>query len=184
VSGVERPKPLLSVNVDIDQVQQDGFDGLVLHLLQRSGVPPEELVIEVAESVLADAAARQRLRALRAAGVHVALDDFGAGPVVLSEIRDLPVDIIKVDQVMVGRLDPLAPDMGLIQDLQRLTVLLGLSLAVEAVETPMLAQRIVALGVPLAQGFHYAGPMPPEVAMAWLLGQVEPGAATPGAGGA
>jgi len=181
------PSPILTVNVDVEQAEQDGFDELVLHLLRRASVPPDELVIEVAESVLAEPAAVERLRRLRAAGVHIAIDDFGAGPVVLSEIRELPVDIIKVDQVLVGRLDPLAPDLGLIEDLHRLAGLLGLWLAVEAVETPMLAQRLAGLGVPLAQGYHYARPMPPEDVLDWLDGEVEsrvePGTATPGAGG-
>jgi diguanylate cyclase len=175
--------PILSVNVDVEQAEQDGFDRLVLHLLHRRGVPPQDLVIEVAESVLAEPAAVERLRRLRAAGVAIAIDDFGAGPVVLSEIRELPVDIIKVDQVLVGRLDPLAPDLGLIEDLHRLAALLGLRLAVEAVETQLLAQRIAALGVPLAQGFHYAHPMPSDEVARWLRAGVVPGAATPGGAG-
>jgi len=184
VCGDGVPAPILTINVDVEQAEQDGFDRLVLHLLRRASVAPEELVIEVAESVLAEPAAVEHLRRLRAAGVHIAIDDFGAGPIVLSEIRELPVDIIKVDQVLVGRLDPLAPDMGLIQDLQRLAGLLGLWLAVEAVETPMLAQRVAGLGVPLAQGYFYARPMPPQDVVAWLGTGVVPGAATPGAGGA
>ena len=195
---------VLSVNVDAEQVEQDGFDGLVLHLLERSDVPAEELVLEVTEAVLGGAAARTRLQRLRDAGVRVAIDDFGAGPVVLSEIRGLPVDILKVDQVLVGRLDSEKPDVGLIEDLQRLAALLGLQLAVEAVETPALAARIAELGVPIAQGYHYARPMPPEELAARLLvanavtpsgvvggvvpgevllGEVLPGAATPGGAG-
>jgi diguanylate cyclase (GGDEF)-like protein len=177
--------PLLAVNVDLEQAEQDGFDELVLHLLRRATVAPEELVIEVTEAVLAEPAAVERLRCLRAAGVHVAIDDFGAGPVVLSEVRELPVDIIKVDQALVGRLDPSEPDMGLIDDLWRLAGMLGLTLSVEAVESPVLAQRISTLGVPLAQGYHYARPMPPPEAVAWLRGgwRRGPGAATPGARG-
>jgi EAL domain-containing protein (putative c-di-GMP-specific phosphodiesterase class I)/GGDEF domain-containing protein len=178
-SGDASLAPLLTVNVDVEQAEQDGFDELLLHLLERSAVPPSELVVEVAEPVLAEPAAVERLRRLRAAGVHVAIDDFGAGPVVLSEFRELPVDIIKVDQVLVGRLDPLAPDTGLIEDLGRLAGLLGLLLAVEAVETPALAQCIATLGVPLAQGYHYARPMPCDEAVAWLGTKVVPGTATP-----
>jgi len=184
-NGGEVHAPLLAINVDVEQAEQDGFDELVLHLLRRATVPPEELVIEVTEAVLAQPAAAERLRCLRAAGVHVAIDDFGAGPVVLSEVRELPVDIIKVDQVLVGRLDPSAPDMGLIDDLSQLAGMLGLTLSVEAVESPALAQRIAALGVPLAQGYHYARPMPPPEAVVWLRGgwRRGPGAATPGARG-
>jgi EAL domain-containing protein (putative c-di-GMP-specific phosphodiesterase class I)/GGDEF domain-containing protein len=167
-SGGTVPAPLLAVNVDVEQAEQDGFDRLVLHLLERTGVPAGELVIEVTESVLAQPAAVERLRRLRTAGVHIAIDDFGAGPVVLSTIRELPIDIIKVDQVLVGQLDPVAPDTGLIEDLHRLAVLLGLLLVVEAVETPALAHRIAELGIPLAQGYHYARPMPPGEVVAWL----------------
>jgi diguanylate cyclase len=162
------PGLVLTVNVDADQVEQDGFDGLVLHLLERAGVSPGELVLEVTEAVLTHAASRTRLQRLRDAGIRVAIDDFGAGPVVLSEIGALPVDILKVDQVLVGRLDPERPDVGLIEDLQRLAGLLGLQLAVEAVETPALAARIAQLGVPIAQGYHYARPMPPDELAAWL----------------
>jgi diguanylate cyclase (GGDEF)-like protein len=184
-NGGEVHAPLLAVNVDVEQAEQDGFDELVLHLLRRATVPPEELVIEVTEAVLAEPAAAERLRCLRAAGVHVAIDDFGAGPVVLSEVRELPVDIIKVDQVLVSRLDPSAPDMGLIDDLSQLAGMLGLTLSVEAVESAALAERIAALGVPLAQGYHYARPMPPPEAVVWLRGgwRRGPGAATPGARG-
>ncbi len=159
---------MLTVNVDVDQVEQDGFDRLVLHLLECSDVLPGELVLEVTEAVLAGAAARDRLQRLRDAGVRVAIDDFGAGPIVLSEIGALPVDILKVDQVLVGRLDRERPDVGLIEDLLQLAGLLGLQLAVEAVETPTLASRIAQLGVPIAQGYHYARPMPPDELVAWF----------------
>ncbi len=161
-------QPLLTVNIDGDQVEQDGFDALVLHLLDRADVSPQELVLEVPESVLGDAAACVRLQRLRDAGVQVAIDDFGAGPVVLGEIRDLPVDILKVDQVLVGRLDPMNPDMALIEDLQRLTRLLGLKLAVEAVEEAPLADRIATLGVALAQGYFYGRPVPADGVALWF----------------
>jgi len=178
------PAPILTVNVDVEQAEQDGFDGLVLHLLRRAGVPADELVLDVTESVLAEPSALARLRRLDEAGVHVAVDDFGAGPIVLSEIRDLPVSLIKVDQVLVSRLDRIVPDLGLIEDMQRLAELLGLRLAIEAVETSLLAERIASLGVPLAQGYHYARPMPGGEALDWLHARVVPGAATPeGRGG-
>jgi len=182
-SGDGMRVPMLAVNVDVEQVEQDGFDALVLHLLRRAAVPPTELVIEVTESVLAETSALEHLRRLSHAGVHVAIDDFGAGPIVLSEIRELPVSLIKVDQVLVGRLDPAHPDLGLIGDLHRLADLLGLRLAVEAVETAPLAERIAELGVPLAQGYHYARPMPGGEALDWLQARVVPGAATPGGTG-
>jgi diguanylate cyclase (GGDEF)-like protein len=164
-------RPLIAVNVDAEQAAQTGFDALVLHLLTRNGVASEQLVLEVTESVLAEAATVARLQRLRAAGVRVAIDDFGAGPVVLSEIRELPVDIVKVDQVLVGRLDALVPDVSLIEDLRQLTRLLGLRLTVEAVETPALAQRVAELGIDLVQGYHYGRPMPRDGVVAWLQGQ-------------
>lgn len=166
-------RPLIAVNVDAEQAAQSGFDALVLHLLARNGVASEQLVLEVTESVLAEPATVARLHRLRAAGVHVAVDDFGAGPVVLSEMRDLPVDIVKVDQVLVGRLDRLVPDVSLIDDLRRLTSLLGLRLTVEAVETSALAQRVAEMGIDLVQGYHYARPMSSGDVVAWLRGRLK-----------
>lgn len=150
--------PLLSVNIDGEQAEQEGFDTLVLHLLERCGVRPDEVMLEVTEGVLDRPSITERLVRLREAGVRISLDDFGSGPIVLARMRDLPLDVIKVDQTLVAALDPLDPDVGLISDIHRLASLLGLQVTVEGVETPLLVERLRAIGIPLAQGFHFGHP--------------------------
>lgn len=158
LNGEEGSAPQLTINVDGEQAEQEGFDALVLHLLQRAGVRPDELVLEVTEGVLDRPSVTERLRRLRAAGVRISLDDFGSGPIVLASMRELPVDLIKIDQALVADLDPQDPDVGLIADIQRLAERLGLSVAVEGVETELLLDRLRALGIPFAQGYHFGEP--------------------------
>jgi len=161
VTGAELPAgptPMLSVNVDGEQAEQEGFDALVLHLLQRSGVRPDEVMLEVTEGVLDRPSVTERLVRLREAGVRISLDDFGSGPIVLARMRDLPLDVIKVDQTLVAALDPQDPDVALIADIQQLAAHLGLQVAVEGVESPQLVERLRAIGIPLAQGFHFGRP--------------------------
>jgi len=152
------PPPVLSVNIDGEQAEQEGFDALVLHLLARCGVRPDEVMLEVTEGVLDRPSVTERLVRLREAGVRISLDDFGSGPIVLARMRDLPLDVIKVDQTLVAALDPQDPDVALISDIQRLASLLGLAVAVEGVETSLLVERLRAIGIPLAQGFHFGRP--------------------------
>jgi diguanylate cyclase len=154
--------PLLAVNVDGEQAEQEGFDDLVLHVLERCGVRPGEVMLEVTEGVLDRPSVTERLSRLREAGVRISLDDFGSGPIVLARMRELPLDVIKVDQALVAALDPQDPDVALIADIQRLASLLGLRVAVEGVETLLLVARLRAIGIPLAQGFHFGRPCAAE----------------------
>jgi len=150
--------PMLAVNIDGEQAEQDGFDALVLHVLARCGVRPDEVMLEVTEGVLDRPTVTERLVRLREAGVRISLDDFGSGPIVLARMRELPLDMIKVDQTLVAALDPLDPDVALISDIQRLASLLGLQVAVEGVETALLVERLRRTGIPFAQGFHFGRP--------------------------
>lgn len=160
--------PLLSINIDGEQAEQEGFDTLVLHLLQRCGVRPDEVMLEVTEGVLDRPSVTERLVRLREAGVRISLDDFGSGPIVLARMRELPLDVIKVDQTLVGALDPQDPDVSLIADILQLASLLGLQVAVEGVETPLLVERLRTIGIPLAQGFHFGRPCPADELVARL----------------
>jgi len=171
LAGQDGSAPQLTINVDGEQAEQEGFDALVLHLLERAGVRPDELVLEVTEGVLDRPSVTERLHRLRAAGVRISLDDFGSGPIVLASMRELPVDVIKVDQALVADLDPQDPDTGLIADIQRLAERLGLSVAVEGVETTLLLDRLRALGIPFVQGFLFGEPCTAEEMIVRLAAQ-------------
>jgi diguanylate cyclase (GGDEF)-like protein len=172
-------KPLLAINIDGEQAEQEGFEAFVLHLLQRCGVDPDEVMLEVTEGVLERPSVSDRLVRLRQAGVHISLDDFGSGPIVLARMRELPLDMIKVDQTLVAALDPQDPDVALIADIQQLASLLGLHVAVEGVETRLLVERLRTIGIPLAQGFFFGHPCSAEL----LIERFEAGDTVPARAG-
>lgn len=169
VAPAEDAAPRLSVNIHGEQAEQEGFDALVLHLLHRCGVATDEFMLEVTEGALDHPSVPDRLARLRAAGVRISLDDFGSGPIVLARRGELPIDVIKIDQTLIRELDVEDPDIELVADVLRLASLLGLEVAVEGVETPVLAERLHRIGVPLAQGFLFGRPCTAEELVARLV---------------
>lgn len=165
VSGI---KPVLAVNIDAEQARQEGFGGLILHLLTRAGLTPNEVVLEVTERVFESPQIAAELQSMRDAGVMVSLDDFGLGSVMLAQLKTLPLDWIKIDQELVASLDAQNPDVSLIKDITQLAGLLGVGVAVEGVETETLFQHIAGLNIPVAQGFLFAEPDTAEHIRQWL----------------
>src|ERR1019366_4961044 len=88
----------VSVNVSPLQLDNDQFASSVVRILLDAGLAPSALVLEVTEGVLLAERSRESLRELRSHGVRVAIDDFGTGYFSLSYLRQLPVDMVKIDR--------------------------------------------------------------------------------------
>jgi EAL domain-containing protein (putative c-di-GMP-specific phosphodiesterase class I) len=99
----------VSVNVSVRELHCDRYADRVLDVVRAYQVPPSRLVLEVTEHAVAVdvAGVVERLDALRAAGVRVALDDFGSGYSSLGQLRTLPVDILKIDRALIAPPDAL-----------------------------------------------------------------------------
>jgi hypothetical protein len=128
-------------------------------------VPPQRLVLEVTEHAVAtdlDELVR-RLHALRATGVRIALDDFGAGYSSLGQLRNLPVDILKIDHALVAepesRTGTAAP---LVDVVVRLGHRLGLEVIAEGIGTPAQRGVVEAAGCRLGQGSLFGWGVPAE----------------------
>jgi diguanylate cyclase (GGDEF)-like protein/PAS domain S-box-containing protein len=151
----------VSVNVSAVQVAQPGFADEVAGVLEASGLDPSRLILELTESVLMEreGVAIETLVKLRALGVRMAIDDFGTGYSSLSYLRELPIDILKIDLSFVAALDtgPEAP--AVVRSIIRLATTLGLRTIAEGIERPEQAGRLRALGADFGQGFHYAAPL-------------------------
>ena len=160
--------PVLAVNVDAGQTMQEGFAALLIHLLSRTGLAPQEVIVEVTERVFESPQVLTQLDTLRQAGVRVSLDDFGLGSVMLAQLTTLPIDWIKVDQELVAGLDALNPDVSLIQDIKQLATLLGVGIAVEGISTETLLGRLVELGINVGQGFLFGQPDAARNIRSWL----------------
>ncbi|WP_162467058.1 putative bifunctional diguanylate cyclase/phosphodiesterase [Streptomyces cavernae] len=165
-------RPLsVAVNVSGRQLKDNRFPETVRQVLSETGFPATSLVLEITESTLvADAeTASAHIRALRDLGVRISIDDFGTGYSSLSYLRDLPVDIVKIDQSFV--LGGAAVDNSLIQAILHLGYALDLDTIAEGIETPHQAKRLRALGCPYGQGFYYSRPMSPNALEAYLATQ-------------
>ena len=148
----------VSVNLSTRQLEDDRVVDIVRLALDVSGLEPSRLVLEVTESfVLHDeVAGARRLRALRELGVRLAIDDFGTGYSSLSYLRQLPVDILKIDRSFTTALGRSAEDDALVMAIMRLAESLGLATIAEGVEDATQRDALVALGCPHGQGWHFA----------------------------
>ncbi|HEX4977591.1 MAG TPA: EAL domain-containing protein [Nocardioides sp.] len=147
----------VSVNVSPLQLD-DTFRGEVESALEAAGLDPGSLVLEVTESVLVDESHRAIVADLRTLGVRVAIDDFGTGYSSLAYLRDLPVDIIKIDRVFL-RPGPGGPqDQKVLHALIRLAESLELPAVCEGVETRDQLEELRSAGCPAAQGYFLQRP--------------------------
>ncbi|MEU4426132.1 EAL domain-containing protein [Actinoplanes sp. NPDC024001] len=131
--------------------------------LARHGLPPGCLTVEVTETaVFGGGHALAAVAALSAQGIAIALDDFGTGHSSLGLLRTCPVDTIKVDKSFVDGLGGTPQQEAIVTALAGIAATMQLDLVAEGVETAEQAQRLVELGYPHAQGFHFARPMPAD----------------------
>ena len=160
--NAQRPgAPLyLSVNLSPRQLRS-GIVDTVAGALERSGLDPRQLVLEVTESAFVDDDADvEALHALRELGVRLAVDDFGTGYSSLNYLRRLPVDVVKIDRSFVRELSHGSDDEALVDAIVRLCRALGMLVIAEGVETPGEASVLAGLGAPAAQGYLFARPSP------------------------
>jgi len=151
----------LSVNVSGLQLGRPDLLEYVWTALARSGLPANQLRLELTESVFigeADAAT-QLLTQLRAVGVQVALDDFGTGYASLSTLHHRPVDVLKVDQAFVRRMG-IANDQGeIVRTIVNLGHQLGMSVVAEGIETATQRAMLQELQCDYGQGYLFAKPL-------------------------
>ncbi|MFE5812265.1 putative bifunctional diguanylate cyclase/phosphodiesterase [Streptomyces sp. NPDC056479] len=157
----------INVNLSPCQLTHPGLVQDTVDILERAGMAPDALCLEVTESALigADDALLKPLRRLAEMGVDIALDDFGTGYSNLANLRRLPVSILKLDRSFTQSMQrfPADPvDLKIVEGIVSLAHGLNLSVTVEGVETGAQAEQLRILGCDTAQGWYYARPGPPE----------------------
>jgi EAL domain-containing protein (putative c-di-GMP-specific phosphodiesterase class I) len=148
----------ISVNLSPMQLTDD-LEEQVRRILQEEALPGELLCLELTESYLADDASLARLRALRACGLHLAVDDFGVGYSSLARIHALPLSTIKIDRSFVSGLGVSAGAETVVGTVISLASQLDMATVAEGVETPDQAAALAAMGCDVAQGYLYARPL-------------------------
>jgi diguanylate cyclase (GGDEF)-like protein len=152
----------VAVNVSAVQLRTPDFVGTVAGALERSGLAPERLTIELTESALMDDVdgVREAFEALRALGVSIAIDDFGTGFSSLSTLADLPVDVLKLDRSFICAMVDSPAHQALVGGVVSLAERMGLPVVAEGVETAEQLEALRTLGCRWAQGYHLGRPAP------------------------
>ncbi|BEL08682.1 hypothetical protein Q0Z83_068730 [Actinoplanes sichuanensis] len=155
----------VTVNVSPRQLADPHFTVKALAALRASGLPAAALTLEITEGVLVRSGAHAaqallHLSALRAEGVRVAIDDFGTGYSSLAYLRDLPIDVLKIDRSFMPVDDTDGRQTALVRAIVDLAGGLGLTTVAEGVETGAQAALLRDLGCHRAQGYHFARPVP------------------------
>ncbi|CAJ1585953.1 putative bifunctional diguanylate cyclase/phosphodiesterase [[Mycobacterium] wendilense] len=163
---------LLRVNVSPVQLVADGYAGTVADILAEFGLSGDSVCLEITESLVVQdiEATRKTLAALKKVGVQIAVDDFGTGYSVLSHLKSLPVDTLKIDRSFVRDLGSSAGDLAIVRAIIALAEAFGLSLVAEGVETVAAAQTLAAHRCYRAQGYLLSVPLE-GAAMESLLAQ-------------
>jgi diguanylate cyclase (GGDEF)-like protein/PAS domain S-box-containing protein len=151
----------VSVNFSLRQVTAAGFAASVLSVLDETGLPPGALTLEVAERVLIEGARPMAdgLAELRRHGVRLAIDDFGTGYASLVYLRQLAVDIIKIDPSFVAGLGADATLAMLTRAIIQVGHDLGIEIVAEGIERPEHVELLQEMGCGLGQGYLIAKPM-------------------------
>ena len=158
----------VAVNLSPAQFRSKAVRGAVNTALERSGLAPARLELEITESVLLDdsTGAIDELRALHQAGVRVALDDFGTGYSSLSYLRRFPFDKIKIDRSFVADLPQAADSVAIVRAIIGLGRSIGSRVTAEGVETFEQLMFLATEGCNEAQGYLFSQPLPARQARA------------------
>ena len=152
---------MLRLNVSPVQLVAEGFAETVAETIADFGLAGESVCLEITESVVVQdiETTRITLAALKEVGVKIAIDDFGTGYSVLTHLKSLPVDTLKIDRSFVQDLGTNAGDLAIVRAVIALADAFGLEVVAEGVETTAAAQILLRHGCHRAQGFLLSRPI-------------------------
>lgn len=156
------PDYKVNVNLSVIQLLQSDFVTKVRQVLEKTNINPKNVTLEVTESLAINDMERMKkvLQKLKDLGVRVALDDFGTGYSSLNHIREMPIDVIKIDQCFVENLAEDEFAIAFVKMVSELARTLGVSVCVEGIEQRKQLDVLKDMNVNMIQGFYYGKPMP------------------------
>jgi EAL domain-containing protein (putative c-di-GMP-specific phosphodiesterase class I) len=160
----------LSINLLPQDICRAGYDRWLLDEIAEAGIDPRRITLELTENALLDDPRKVagKLALLREAGLRIAVDDFGTGYASLSYLISLPIDVLKIDRVLVANIVQGERDKIVMKAIIRLAHDLGLEVLVEGVEDSAQLALLADWGCDLYQGFLTAGALD-EVELHGLL---------------
>ena len=167
--------PRLALNVSVQQLKHVEFPRLVRRALDKYGLPPALLELELTESVFADDAAGATLERLHQLGVHLALDDFGTGYSSLSYLRQYPIGTVKIDRTFLEEVPQNPASATLVETIVVMAHALGKRVVAEGIETAEQLEFLRERRCDIAQGFYLARPLSGQVVTELLQARAQSG---------
>jgi EAL domain-containing protein (putative c-di-GMP-specific phosphodiesterase class I) len=152
----------VSVNVSARQFADVGFADSVRQVLTESGLESQALMLELTETalLLRDERLHSDLAELKTIGVRLAIDDFGTGYSSLSYLRDLPIDVVKMDRSFVEGIADSDQSLAVAEGIVQIARTLNLEVVAEGIETEEQRDLLRSMGCHYGQGYLLAMPMP------------------------
>ena len=165
------PPLYVSVNVSGKVVMQPDMFDRVLAILDRTGLPPTSLRLEITESVIMDhgEVALEKLAQFHKLGVQFSVDDFGTGYSSLSYLQRFSYDTLKIDRSFISGMDTKGDASAIVKTIVALANMLNISVVAEGVETAVQLERLREIGCSHAQGFWFSRPVDRAATQAMLL---------------
>ncbi len=160
---------VIGVNLSVRQLEQANLVEIVTGILEETGLSPQNLKLEITESVMMERAEPilDKLHRLRALGIKLAIDDFGTGYSSMACLNDFPLDTLKIDRSFIERMND--PDgMAIVQAIVVLAQALHLQVTCEGIETAGQWEQLQALACDRGQGYYFARPQTSEALTAIL----------------
>ena len=159
----------IHVNVSALQLDDDGFIDSVTRCLSEFNLPPDQLVLEITESVvISSELAIDRINKLAEQGVTIAIDDFGTGYSALTTLRSLPAKIVKIDKSFVAGSTENSQDRAVIEAVVKMASQMGMQTIAEGVERLEQRTCLELIGANAVQGYLHLRPTTAEKFSAWL----------------
>lgn len=151
----------VNVNLSVVQLLQNDICEIISDVLDDTGLNPRNLTLEVTESLAINDMERMKniLGSIKERGVRIALDDFGTGYSSLNHIKEMPLDVIKVDQCFISGISRDDYAQAFVKMVTELANALGVTVCVEGVENDRQLEVLKNLKVKLHQGYYYDKPM-------------------------
>jgi diguanylate cyclase (GGDEF)-like protein len=167
--------PRLALNVSVQQLKHSEFPKLVRRALDKYGLAPALLELELTESVFADEAAGATLEKLHQLGVHLALDDFGTGYSSLSYLRQYPIGTVKIDRTFLEEVPQNPASATLVETIIVMAHALGKRVVAEGIETADQLEFLRERRCDIAQGFYLARPLSTQAVTELLQARTQSG---------
>jgi diguanylate cyclase (GGDEF)-like protein len=173
----------VAVNLSARCLTEPDLVERVQRALRRHGVPGELLILELTEGSVVDDSVRSGtvLTDLHALGLRLSMDDFGTGYSSLSQLRQLPIDEVKIDKSFVLGMSTSQGESFIARSIIELAHNLGLRVVAEGVEDELTRKLLTEMGCDKLQGFLVSRPLPDDVLEKWLLARTGVRSAAPGA---